>query len=66
MANRYYGVSLGEVKATVDTSTTSKNMEFSILSGAINSQKPLRKADILEALDIIKRTVYEDKSLENV
>lgn len=62
MADRYYGVSQGEVKATVDTSTTSKDVELRVLQGAINSQRPQTKQNILDALEYIKQAVLADKS----
>jgi hypothetical protein len=66
MANRYYGVSQGESKATVSTSTTSKNTELVVLQGAINSQSPLTRQDMLDAIEYIKQAVLEDKVLGNV
>lgn len=66
MANIYYGVSRGEVKVTVSASTTSKNVELVVLQGNINSQTPIRKAEIIEALELIEAAVREDKTMAQI
>lgn len=66
MANIYYGLSRGENTVSVDTSTTSKNVEVVVLEGAINGGSALRKAEILEALDKIKAAVMEDKTRSQI
>ena len=61
MASRYYGVSRGETKATVGTSTTSKSMEL-VVDQAVN----LTRHDMERALEAVLKALKEDLNLTTV
>jgi hypothetical protein len=56
MADRFYGISFGETRATSAAATTSKDVEL-VVDDAVG----LRKADLLALIEDIKNQILEDK-----